>query len=310
MTRQNYYKHRSIRQRRRVDEALVLDLVRRERARQPMLGGRKLRHLIEPELRAAEVSLGRDRFFELLRREDLLIRRRKKAVRTTDSRHGYRVYPNRAKDLVPRAPHRLWVSDLTYLRTEEGFLYLALVMDAWSRTIVGYDCSDSLEMEGALRALTMALAQRPSAARASSSASSTMHHSDRGVQHCCRAYIEELQRAEVAISMTEANHCYENSRAERLNGTLKREYGLGSTFVTKAEVVPVVREAVTLYNEHRPHQALGYRTPLAVHQSMHGTEPESEHGLGHGTEHGTRDGPVKGATSDTADPCPAPIAAA
>lgn len=258
MSRQNYYKRRSTRLHAAVDEAFVLELIQRERGRQPFLGGRKLLRLLEPELRSASVSIGRDRFFDLLRRHDLLIWRRRRSTRTTNSRHGLAVYPNAAKELTLSGPHQLLVSDITYIRTEAGFVYLALVMDAFSRAIVGYDCSDSLEMEGALRALAMALSQRPAGVE-------TMHHSDRGSQYCCAAYVNRERQAGVTISMTEENHCYENSRAERLNGTLKREYGLGETFETKAAAYEVVREGVLLYNHHRPHQALGYRVPMAVH---------------------------------------------
>ena len=258
MTRQNYYKQRRVRQREQIDEQLALELVRRERWRQPKLGVRKLLHLIAPELRDAGALIGRDRFFELLKAHDLLIERRCRSARTTDSRHGFGVYPNLAKDLVLTGPHQLWVSDITYLRTEAGFVYLALVMDAWSRTIVGYDCGDSLEVVGALRALGQALRQRPAGTCA-------MHHSDRGIQYCCRAYIRRLVKAKVAISMTEQNHCYENSQAERLNGTLKHELGLSATFINGQAARRMTDQAVQIYNHHRPHQALGYQTPMQAH---------------------------------------------
>lgn len=258
MSRQNFYKCRRVRARLGVEEALILELVRAERSRQPKLGGRKLRVLLEQELSRSGVLIGRDRFFALLCRHDLLIPPPRPCARTTDSRHGFGVYPNLARDLAVEAPHQLWVSDLTYIRSDEGFMYLCLVMDAFSRAIVGWDCSDSLEMEGALRALSMALAQLPRQARA-------MHHSDRGVQYCCWAYVRKLKKAGVSISMTERNHCYENSQAERLNGTLKREYGLSARFESKRSVRVSVREAVALYNHHRPHAALGYRMPMSVH---------------------------------------------
>ena len=259
MSRQNYYKQRHRREQATVDEQLVLDLVRTERHRQPRLGVRKLCVLIEPELLLAGISLGRDRFFSLLKRHDLLVHRRRRTKRTTNSRHGFAVYPNHAKELALTGPHQLWVSDITYLRTELSFVYLALMMDAWSRTIVGYDCSDSLEALGALRSLSMGLKQLPAG-------SSVMHHSDRGIQYCCRDYIERLTGAGVSISMTEQNHCYENSQAERLNGTLKGELGLEATFKDVADARGEVREAVSIYNEHRPHQALSYRMPMQVHR--------------------------------------------
>jgi transposase InsO family protein len=195
MTRQNYYKQRRVRQRRQVDEALVVELVCRERAIQPCLGGRKLLRLIEDDLGKAEVSIGRDRFFELRRDHDLLIKRRVRSVRTTQSRHGFRVYGNLLKGLSLTAPHQALLSDITYLRTLEGFLYLCLISDAYSRSIVGYDCSDTLEAEGALRALKQALSQLPAGRE-------TIHHSDRGRQYGCGAYVEMLTQAGVRISMT------------------------------------------------------------------------------------------------------------
>jgi putative transposase len=262
MSRQNYYGQRRVRAREQVAEALVVALVRQERQRQPRLGGRKLWRLLREELAAAGMALGRDRFFGVLRRQELLIRRRKRGCRTTDSRHGWRVYRNLAQDLVLTGPHQLWVSDITYVRTEEGFMYLALVMDAYSRKIVGADCSDSLEAEGARRALRMALRQLPVGARKAG----RVHHSDRGVQYCCGEYVALAEGSGLVLSMTEENHCYENAQAERLNGILKQEYGLGEVLATKAEAVRLVRQAVALYNGHRPHAALRYAFPEQVHE--------------------------------------------
>jgi putative transposase len=206
MCRQNYYWQRRVRARAQVEEAVVVDLVRAERRRQPKLGGRKLWRQLGKDLEAAGVGLGRDRFFGVLRRQKLLIPRRARGCRTTDSRHGWRVYRNVAQDLALTAPHQLWVSDITYVRTAEGFMYLALVMDAYSRKIVGYDCSDSLEAEGARRALKRALRQLPAGAQ-------VVHHSDRGVQYSCREYVALAEGAGLVLSMTEENHCYENAYA-------------------------------------------------------------------------------------------------
>jgi len=257
MSRQNYYKVRRQRQQLSIDEELVLALVARERCRHPRIGARKLLHLIRPELAEAELSLGRDRFLALLKRQKLLIQRRS-SCRTTMSGHGFGVYPNLARDLQLSAPHQLWVSDITYIRTLEGFMYLSLIMDAHSRAIVGYDCNDSLEMQGALSALKMALGQLPRGLN-------PMHHSDRGVQYCCGAYTQELSQAGLRISMTEENHCYENAKAERLNGVLKQEYGLGQTIASKSLARAMTAQAVSSYNQFRPHGALRYRTPMEVH---------------------------------------------
>ena len=258
MSRQNYYKHRHRRHNRHVDEAFILSLVRRERAAQPRIGGRKLLHILRAEFEPGGVSIGRDRFFSLLGREDLLIRPRSSCCRTTDSRHMFKVYGNILKDSHLNGPCEAVVSDITYIRTEEGFMYLSLIMDAYSRAIVGYDCSDSLEAEGALRSLSMASSRLKNT-------SGVIHHSDRGIQYCSGVYVEKLNRLGYRISMTEENHCYENSKAERLNGILKGEYGLGGRFLRKSDARKAVDEAVMLYNYCRPHQCLGYRCPMEVH---------------------------------------------
>jgi transposase InsO family protein len=260
MSRQNYYKHRKQRQRQHVDESLILSHVRRERAVQPCLGGRKLLHVLRGEFELGGVSIGRDRFFSLLGHKGLLIKHRVKHCRTTDSRHWFKVYGNLLKDTCLSGPCQAVVSDITYIRTDEGFMYLSLIMDAYSRAIVGYDCSDSLETEGALRSLSMA-------SRLLKDCSGVIHHSDRGIQYCSGAYVEQLRRSGFRISMTEVNHCYENSKAERLNGILKGEYGLGGQFLSKSDARRAVREAVMLYNYRRPHQALGYRYPMEVHSA-------------------------------------------
>ena len=260
MARQNYYKKRKQRERRSVAESLILELVRYERAVQPKLGGRKLLHLIGPELKSAGVSIGRDRFFKFLSEHELLIERKANHCRTTNSWHGFRVYPNLMKALELTGPHQALVSDITYIKTDAGFLFLALVMDAFSRAIVGFDCSDSLEAEGTLRALSRALGQLPEDRRA-------IHHSDRGGQYCCKAYVETLTSAGLGISMTEENHCYENAQAERLNGILKQEYGLGDGFRSKQDAHDAVAQAVSLYNYRRPHQSLSYQSPMAVHNA-------------------------------------------
>lgn len=259
MTRQNYYKSRLVRERLTVDEALILELVRKERQHMPRLGCRKLLHRIVPELEGAGVMIGRDRVFSLLRRNNMLIERPKRGSRTTYSRHGFAVYPNIIRDMSITGPHQVLVSDITYIRTEEGFMYLSLVMDAYSRKIVGFDCSDSLEMEGAMRAGAQAIKQLPSDAYA-------IHHSDRGSQYCCEAYIRQLQAAGMGISMTEENHCYENGQAERLNGVLKQELGLGESIPKKAMAIPLVQQAVLIYNQSRPHGSLSMRVPSAVHR--------------------------------------------
>lgn len=258
MSRQNYYKQRIRRQRQSIDESVMLELVRRERSVQPKMGGRKLHYLLRTEFVSAGISVGRDRFFGFLDSHGLLIEKKARYPRTTDSRHRFEVYANLVKDITLTDPEQALVSDITYIRTKEGFIYLALIMDAYSRAIVGHDCSDSLESEGALRALSMAL-------RGLSNSKDVIHHSDRGIQYCCKSYTDRLKSKGLRISMTEENHCYENGMAERLNGILKEEYGLGGCFLNKSDAYRAVEEAISLYNYRRPHQSLGYRCPMEVH---------------------------------------------
>ena len=259
MSRQNYYAARRLRQRRQVDEAMVLELVRRERRMQPRLGGRKLLHLLREDFSEAGVNLGRDRFFELLAESDMLVIPKPGAPRTTNSRHSLPVFANLLAGQVLSAPNEAWVSDLTYIRTDEGFLYAALITDAYSRKIVGAHIGDSLEAEGCLLALEQALATLPAGKY-------PIHHSDRGCQYCCHEYVERLQTRGLPISMTQVMHCYENAQAERVNGILKQEYELDRRFRTKGLARKAFEQAVWLYNHRRPHLRLNYRFPADVHQ--------------------------------------------
>jgi transposase InsO family protein len=259
MSRQNYYAARRLRQRREVDEVLIVELVRRERKIQPRLGGRKLRHLLRKDLEEACVTVGRDRFFEVLAQNDLLVVPKPGTPRTTNSRHSLPVFHNLLAGKEVKAPNEAWVSDLTYIRTDEGFLYASLITDAYSRKIVGAQIGDSLEAEGCLAALNEALRELPMEKR-------PIHHSDRGCQYCCHEYVERLQGRGLLISMTEIAHCYENAQAERVNGILKQEYELDRTFRTKAQAKAAFEQAVWLYNHRRPHLKLNYRFPADVHR--------------------------------------------
>jgi putative transposase len=262
MSRQNYYARRRVRQAQAVEAGLVTELVRAQRRVQPRLGTRKLRVVLQGALAKAGVQLGRDRFFAVLRREGLLLAPLPKEYpQTTSSYHCLPVFANLVKDREVKQPNEVWVSDLTYLRTAEGFLYLALVTDKFSRKIVGYHCGDTLEAVGCVRALGMALKDLPAQAH-------PIHHSDQGSQYCCHEYVQALGLRGLTISMTVEDHCAENALAERMNGILKQEYGLGRELATKAGARRAVDQGIWLYNTKRPHTALNYRMPEEVHQSM------------------------------------------
>lgn len=237
----------------------MAELVRRERREQTRLGTRKLYHMLKAELSQAGVRIGRDRMFEELRSRDLLLEPvPAEYPRTTQSYHSLPVFRNEIKDREVTAPNQVWVSDITYLRTRESFIYLALITDKYSRKIVGWHAGDSLEAVGCVRALNRALVDLPEGSK-------PIHHSDQGSQYCCHQYVDRLQSSGLGISMTESNHCAENALAERMNGILKQEYGLGAELSSKEVACLAVEQAIELYNTRRPHQGLNYRTPAEVH---------------------------------------------
>ena len=241
-----------------MNEDLVEKLVNDIRRYQPRIGGKKLYHLLRNDLHKVDPGLGRDKFFDILRKKKLLVKRRKKYVYTTNSFHWLKVYKNALKNKVLTGPNQAWVSDITYLRINKGFVYLFLITDAYSRKITGWSLSDSLSIEGAINALKMAIKQCPKT-------NGVIHHSDRGIQYCSNAYVDLLKKSNMTISMTEENHCYENSVAERVNGILKGEFLLDEKFTSKELALKAVKEAINTYNTKRPHWSLGLSTPQQVH---------------------------------------------
>lgn len=261
MTPQNFYKSKKQRIRQEVDANLIEDLVKQERALQPRLGGRKLYKMLKHHFDEAGVHIGRDRFFEVLKDKGLLVDPLPKSPRTTNSYHSLPVYMNEFKKMELSGPNQAWVSDITYVRTSEGFLYLSLITDAYSRKIVGFHAGDTLETIGCLNALRNALCELPEGV-------CPLHHSDRGSQYCSHLYTKELLDRGLRISMTEELHCYENALAERVNGILKQEYYIGACFKTKRQAIKAIKQAVMLYNTRRPHTALEYETPAEVHSKV------------------------------------------
>jgi transposase InsO family protein len=260
ISRQNYYARRQARQRRAVDAELVEALVLAERQLQPRLGARKLHFMLKGTLAQAGVVLGRDGFIEVLRQKGLLLEPQPAEYPcTTNSHHCLPVFRNRIKGLAVSKPNEVWVGDLTYIRTAMGFLFLALLTDKRSRKVVGYHCGETLEAGGCLAALKNAVAEMPAGA-------TPIHHSDQGTQYCSHEYVNWVVAHGLSMSMTETDHCAENALAERVNGILKSEYGLGGEFKTKAEALLAVDQAIHLYNTRRPHTALGYRTPQEAHR--------------------------------------------
>lgn len=239
-------------------ERQVLGLVKFRRELQPREGGRKVYKGIKENLDGLNLKVGRDKLFDILRSNNMLVEPRKSYVKTTNSKHRFYIYSNLTYDFMPVKKNQLWVSDITYIRTLKGFCYLALITDAYSRKIVGYDISNSLELEGALRALKKALKSLPAG-------HNLIHHSDRGIQYCSYAYTELLKKRKVKISMASKGDCYENALAERVNGILKQEYYLDVTFINVNHAIKACKNAIYIYNNHRLHMALNYKIPEYVH---------------------------------------------
>jgi len=257
-SRQAYYQRSKYNYKEEVKEEILLQLVEKERVLMPKLGGRKLLKLIQPRL-STELSIGRDSFFDFLRRKGLLVGKRRRRVKTTYSNHWLHKYPNLIKEFVPNHANQLWVSDITYIETAEKFVYLNLITDGYSRKIVGWAIGATLEAIYTIEALNMALVQLPR------NTEGLIHHSDRGVQYCCGEYVKILNKNQVQISMTENGDPRENAIAERVNGILKDEWLNQMKLASLEEAIKALKQIITIYNNCRPHASLDFKTPEYAH---------------------------------------------
>lgn len=250
-----YYKGRKARVHLANRDDFILLLARRERLINPMAGCKKVLYAIRPGMAESGVSMGLNRFYKLMKANGMLIKKRKKYSCTTTKQDKSLIpSPNRVKDMEINAPDQALCSDITYIYTEEGFLFLSLMMDMYAHDIVGWAVCDSLKTEGPLAALKMASRTlRPEA--------KPVAHSDRGCQYSSHEYRKALDKLGWQSSMTEERHCYENAMAERLNGILKYEYFLNRHFKTKKEATKAIEEAIRVYNTRRLHEKCGYKTP-------------------------------------------------
>ena len=239
-------------------EALVIDLVKLVRKTLPKVGAVKLLHMLKDDLSAHKILIGRDSFFKLLRKHNLLVKQKKRFIRTTMSNHHFKKWSDLTENITITAIEQLWVSDITYLITQNGFIYLSLITDAYSRKIVGYHLSQHLKAQGCLIALHKAISSL-------SANAAVIHHSDRGIQYCCDTYIETLQNNNIAISMTQNGSPYDNAIAERINGILKTELSLDKNFDCYSAAVAAVHYAIDAYNRIRPHMSCGNLTPEKAH---------------------------------------------
>jgi transposase InsO family protein len=261
MTRQAYYQYYWQKEETSFEQELVIKEVLRVRKSHKKMGCRKLMVKLEAFMLDHQIKMGRDALFNLLAANQLLIRRRNRRVTTTFSSHWLRKYPNLIREFIAEGINQLWVSDITYWRFENKFLYISFVTDVFSHKIVGYHLSESLEAESSIHALEMALDQLKHPVKG------LIHHSDRGIQYCCKEYVKLLQDNGVAISMTENGDPLENALAERINGIIKGEYLDCYEVNSIQEANELLSQVINLYNQERPHMSIGNKTPEEVHQT-------------------------------------------
>lgn len=243
-------------------EELIVEKARDLRAPNPGLGCAKLYLIIKEVFESTGGMPGRDTFIEIMRKYGLMVQiKRRRRYKTTDSDHPYHKYDNVIKDIVPSHPNEIWVSDITYIETMTGVCYLSLVTDAYSHKIVGWAVGPTLETVYPLKALRMALSTIDK-----ESGALLIHHSDRGCQYCSYAYVKELKKYNITISMTQTGDPLENAIAERANGILKTEWlykmEIRDIYACEAELFRII----DFYNNRRPHRSIGMKTPSQVHQ--------------------------------------------
>ncbi|MBK7440462.1 MAG: IS3 family transposase [Flavobacteriales bacterium] len=260
VTRQSNYQYFKNNQTLNLKQELVIQRVNQIRASHYRIGTRKLFELMKPFLIENDIKIGRDALFNLLGANQLLIRKRIRKVNTTYSQHWMRKWPNLIKGRVTNRPNQLWVSDITFWKVADKFLYISLITDAYSKKVVGYSLAPTLEQKSTCRALMMAINNN-------SNYDDLTHHSDRGVQYCSHDYIKILKRNNILISMTENGDPRENAIAERINGILKHEYLLRYKPKNIKQAEFILQKAVLLYNHERPHLSISLLTPEHVHST-------------------------------------------
>ncbi|WP_368666938.1 IS3 family transposase [Dysgonomonas sp. 511] len=257
VSRQVYYRSIRSRKKKQYKAKQVVAMVESIRRDMPRIGFRKLYYLLYAPLK--KLKIGRDKFLSILKANHMLIKPKRNYRITTDSHHRFRKHKNLIVDMPLKHPEQVWVSDITYIGGRDKNCYLALVTDAYSKKIMGYDISNSLATEGSLRALNMAIKQRCYKNR-------LIHHSDRGLQYCSNDYQRLLNAKRITPSMTESYDPYANAIAERVNGILKQEFLLEDYQVDINTMKLLVKDAVRIYNTKRPHWACYMKTPAEMHK--------------------------------------------
>ena len=242
-------------------EPIIMEKAREYRKSNPGLGAAKLHSILKQMFDETGCFPGRDSFIEMLRKHGLMVRmKRRRRYKTTDSEHNYRKYPNLIKNVIPDHPNQIWASDITYVETNEGVCYLALITDLYSHKIVGWSVGPTLETTYPLEALSMAYKSIDD-----DTAKGLIHHSDRGCQYCSQMYVSILKSRGTQISMTQSGDPLENAVAERANGILKTEWLYRMSIPTRKACKKELTRIITFYNDERPHMSIGNQTPSVAH---------------------------------------------
>lgn len=264
ISRQSWYFYKNRQEKLKFENEILLKLVLEKRKLMPRIGTKKLAFMLKDDMILQGIKMGRDNFFSFMRDNNLLIHKKRKYTKTTNSFHRYYKYPNLIKDFEPTCSNQLYVSDITYIKLKGGFAYLSLITDAYSRKIVGHKLHKDLSRDGSIYALQTALTNLPENVK------DIIHHSDRGVQYCSDDYVKILNANNFNISMTDNGDPRENAIAERVNGILKDEFNLDKTFENHDDAELFVNKSIVTYNNVRPHLSLDYQTPIQVHGIQEG----------------------------------------
>jgi len=258
ISRQSLYQRLSRQKARQISREPLKEMVQQIRQYLPRLGTRKLYFLLQDKLKENDIKIGRDGLFDYLRQHSMLVKPKRSYTKTTDSRHWMKKHPNQLKTVKVNRPEQVFVSDITYVESDEGVHYLSLVTDMCSRKIMGYHLSHDMKAHNVVKALKQAILQRRNNLP-------LIHHSDRGSQYCSELYQDTLKKNNITPSMTDGYDCYQNALAERVNGILKQEFLLYKckTFI---DLKRLIEESIHVYNDFRPHLGLGMKTPGAVHK--------------------------------------------
>jgi len=269
LTKQGYYQRIKRENSRSERNETLLSMVSQVRKTHPRAGTRKLMVYLGEALERANIKIGRNSLNTVLRENSLLVKKTKRFHITTDSKHFYHKSPNILKETELTHSEQVIVSDITYLKTDAGHAYLALATDPYSKKIMGYAVDDNMRVDLVKSALKMAHKNMIF------SHETVIHHSDRGIQYCCPDYSELAEKLKFKLSTTQQYDPYENAVAERINETLKLEYGLNRQVVNLQILKKLVKQTVHIYNNERVHWSLGLRTPQEIHRSYNSLKYKS-----------------------------------